>query len=160
MGNGRGVFSGGKTTERKKGPDSFPVPCTVTLRLDCDAGALSARVQWHDADYPSRVVLRTEDLGVICSGLPWNARMHLAVSTFGPRTLQQQCICIESYREVTKTVPDKRPAEMVPIRPDSPPTRTQPLPLQRIATRVRIVGELLAEPPSDQTRSSRAEKLA
>ena len=39
--NGRGVFSGGKTTERKKGPDSFPVPCTVTLRLDCDAGALA-----------------------------------------------------------------------------------------------------------------------
>jgi hypothetical protein len=56
----------GKRVERMGGPDQFDAPCEAKVRLDCDAGTLSMQIG-------------STDLGVVCSTLPRDKALHLAV---------------------------------------------------------------------------------
>jgi hypothetical protein len=63
------MFFAGEQVVRAEGPEEFQQPCKVTLTLDCGAGTLS-------------VVAGGLDLGVLCSTLPVNEPLHLAVTTY------------------------------------------------------------------------------
>jgi phosphoribosyl-AMP cyclohydrolase len=65
----RGLYMAGREQQRSAGPDSFAVPCVVTVRLDCDAGTLSMTVG-------------EEDLGVVCASVPKGEGMRVGVGTY------------------------------------------------------------------------------
>ena len=84
----RDMFFGGQHHEREAGPESFQSPFEATLRLDCSAGTLSAAVNGVD-------------LGIICSTLPPDEPLHLAMSTYH----NSSRLVLTSYRRTAQRLP-------------------------------------------------------
>jgi len=181
--NGRSIFSAGKTVKREEGPEKFPVPCTVNVQMDIKLGTLSAKVSYRDSNYKARRVMREHDLGVLCSEVPSQGKMHLAACTFGPANSNQQ-ITIEWYKppavpeldlpedvqqvdepvELEKTTIEKAEQVLAQIENSEElvlePEVTEQV-LAQIENRVEVVTELLASTPSgtEENRMKRAASI-
>ena len=63
------MYFAGQMQERSAGPDSFAVPCEVTVVVDCDAGTMSVGVKGQ------------MELAVVCESLPKNEALRFGCAT-------------------------------------------------------------------------------
>ena len=59
----------GQLQHRSDGPDSFSVPCEVTVVVDCDVGRMSVAVEGQ------------MELQVVCESLPKNTALRFGCGT-------------------------------------------------------------------------------